>query len=84
MTTPLPIKVNREGLSEVVITRVQQEGRPVRLSDMFMKLWCGKHQPTEELSGWLTDRGFEIVPGGDHHGGWDVRMIQKVHEFELR
>ncbi len=84
MTTPLPIRVDIESLSYAVMNRVIEGERPVRLSDMFLKLWCGKHQPTEELSGWLLDRGFEIVPGGDMHGGWDVRMIQKVKEFELR
>lgn len=56
---------------------------PLRLSDHFMRFWCGQHDPTEELRGWLADRGLEIVPGGDQFGGWDVRMVEQAGERRL-
>ena len=46
---------------------------PLRLSEMFMQYWTGRNDPSEELAAWLKDRGLMIVPGGDHHGGWEVR-----------
>jgi|HubBroStandDraft_1064217.scaffolds.fasta_scaffold362033_2 hypothetical protein len=77
-----PIRVDTEVLSFKVLEMTERVGK-VRLSDAFLKLWCGKHQPTEELAGWLNDRGFEIVAGLDQHGGWDVRKVKTPMEFRL-
>jgi len=63
-------------LSESVLALVNRKQRAIRLSDWFMNLWVGQHRPTEELEGWLRVRGYEIVPGLDHHAGWDVRPAQ--------
>jgi hypothetical protein len=65
---------------EGVCAKVIEKRRPVRLSDQAIKLWCGKHSPTEELEGWLKDRGFEILPGLDLHGGWDARRAEESGE----
>lgn len=59
-------------LSENVILKAEYEG-PLVLSEMFMRYWIGKSRPTEKLEGWLSDRGYDIFPGVDHRGGFQIQ-----------
>ena len=72
--SPGPIQLDRAAVSEAVVALVAREGH-CRLSDMFLKIWDGHHEPSEALSLWLKDRGLEIVAGGDYHGSWEVRKL---------
>lgn len=70
---PQGIKVDREKLTEEVIRLAGDLPYPLRLSEAFMKLWCGTHGPTEELEAYLRERGLRFIPGTDIQAGWDVR-----------
>lgn len=67
------IHVDRAGLTSAVAERVRSVG-PIRLSDMFLMVWNGKHGPSEKLIEELEGMGLSIAPGLDSHGGWEVRV----------
>ena len=63
-------EIDREKITAAVVAMAST--RPVRLSVTFLRLWCGWDAPTEDLQRNLAEHGIGIVPGGDHHGGWEV------------
>ena len=64
----------KQDTSEAVVTLLRSE-QQIHLSDMFIKFWTGQERPPEELQLWLKDRGYQIVPGTDHRGGWLVQPL---------
>lgn len=76
----------REKLTAEVVRVASDLPYPLRLSEAFMKLWCGTHGPNEELEGYLTERGLRFVPGTDIQAGWDIKRIgeEERGDFQLR
>jgi len=73
MVTPFAYEsIDREKLTAKVAEWVADNRRPLRLSAMFVRLWCGSPEPTGSLISALADYGLSISAAHDYHGGFDV------------
>lgn len=79
--TPRPITLDKAKFETALLELLAREKR-VRLSAMLMRLWCGSEVPTAALRDWGAEHGFEIAPGADFAGGWEVRAVGAVEGRE--
>lgn len=68
------IALDKPRFEEVLLEQLARESH-VRISAMLIRLWCGSETPTTILHRWAEEHGYEIVPGGDFAGGWEVRPV---------
>lgn len=80
--TPWPVTLRIPDFEAALLDMLSREGH-IRLSGMLVKLWCGSETPTSTIREWATAHGFEIVPGADFAGGWEVRAVRaKAEEWQ--